>query len=114
MSDPHGKVEVMSHVTRAQRAEMVRAHAGIVTAWVAGDEEARSQQLASIVRDHAEAARGDILTFAGLMGKQVEAGAALSYTLVRMLAKRLNLSDAETQEAIAQAVAQVDDSAFPE
>lgn len=103
-----------NHVSRAQRAEMVRAHAGIVTAFVSGDEPARSQQLASIVQDHAQASAGDIGMFAGLMGKQVEAGAVVTYTVLRSLSKRLGLSDAETQEIIAQAVAQLDEGDFPE
>jgi hypothetical protein len=102
------------HVSRAARAEMTRAHAGIVTAFVAGDEKARTQQVASIVREHAQMAAGDPAAFAVLMGKQVEAGAVVTFTVLRSLSKRLGLSDAETQEIIAQAVAQVDESAFPE
>ncbi|WP_136024258.1 hypothetical protein [Microbacterium sp. K27] len=105
---------MMNHVSRFTRAEMTRAHAGLVTAFVAGDEDARSKQLASIVREHAVAAAGDTQAFAGLMAKQVEAGAAVTYTVLRSLAPRLGLTDAETQELIAQAVAQMDESAFPE
>ncbi|EYT59747.1 hypothetical protein D514_0111575 [Microbacterium sp. UCD-TDU] len=93
---------------------MTRAHAGIVTAFVAGDEKARTQQVASIVREHAQTAAGDPAVFAVLMGKQVEAGAVVTFTVLRSLSKRLGLSDAETQAIIAQAVAQVDESAFPE
>lgn len=105
---------MMNYVSRNARAEMTRAHAGLVTAIVAGDEQARSAQLASIVREHAVASAGDAPAFAMLMGKQVEAGALVTHTVLRMLARRLGMSDAETQEIIAQAVAQVDETAFPE
>lgn len=105
---------MMNHVPRAVRAEMTRAHAGLVTTFVAGDEAARSVQLTSIVREHATSAGRDASAFALLMAKQVEAGAVVTYTVLRSLAKRLGLSDEETQEIIAQAVAQVDETAFPE
>lgn len=93
---------------------MLRAHAGIVTALVAGDAQARDQQVKAIVVDHAEKSGGDMGLFAGRMGKQVEAGARVTQTVLRMLAKRLDLTDEETQAVIAQAIASIDDDLMPE
>lgn len=93
---------------------MFRAHAGLVTTLVAGDEHARSEQLKAIVQEHAEKSSGDLGEFAGRMGKQVEAGALVTHSVLRMLAKRLDLSDEETHTVIAQAIASVNESLFPE
>lgn len=92
---------------------MMRAHAGLVTTLVAGDEHGRYEQLKSIVREHAEDSGGDIGAFAGRMGKQVEAGALVTYSVLRLLAKRLGLSEGEAHAVIAQAIAGLDDEAFP-
>lgn len=102
------------HLSQADRSEMLRAHAGLVTTLVAGDERARREQLNAIVQEHAEQSNGDVGTFAGRMGKQVEGGALITHTILRMLAKRLELSDEETQVVIAQAIARVGDDMFPE
>lgn len=103
-----------SHVSRADRTEMLRAHAGLVTTMVAVDEVARNQQLRAIVREHAERSAGDVGTFSALMAKQVEAGALVTHSVLRLLARRLKMTDEETQEVIAQAFASVVDSDLPE
>lgn len=104
----------MTHISRSARAEMMRAHAGLVTTMVSGDENARDRQLAAIVAEHVQNADGNVGTFTGLMGKQVEAGAHVTFTVLRLLAKRLNMTAEETQATIAQAIAALDEDAFPE
>lgn len=102
-----------SHVSRADRTEMLRAHAGLVTTMVAVDEVARNHLLAAVVREHAEKSVGDVGAFTALMAKQVEAGALVTHSVLRMLARRLDLTDQETQEVIAQAIASVDEADLP-
>lgn len=93
---------------------MLRAHAGLVTAMVAKDEVVRTAQLKSIIQEHAERAAGDPVAFTGRMAKQIEAGVLITHMVLTSLAKRLDMTDAEAQEVIAQAISQVDDGAFPE
>lgn len=91
---------------------MLRAHAGIVTTMIAGDEKARLEQLKSIVQEHAERANGDAVAFTGRMAKQIEAGALITHMVLKSLAKRLDMTDTQAHEIVAQAIAQLDDDAF--
>lgn len=93
---------------------MLRAHAGLVTTMVAVDESARNQQLSAIVREHAAKSAGDMGTFTALMAKQIEAGAIVTHSVLRMLARRLNLTDEETQAVIAQAIAGLNEADLAE
>lgn len=115
MSVAAGRVEGMTlHFSRAERAEMLRSHAGIVTALVANDEEARRAQLRAIVLEHLEKAAGEPTELASRMAKQVEAGAHVTHAVLRLLSKRLNLSEEETHQVIAHAISQLEDEALPE
>lgn len=95
-------------LTKAERAEMIRAHAGLVTALVSKDADALEVQLKSIVREQSEASRGDVKAFAGRMAKQVEAGAIVTRHLLMSLAPRLDVTEAEAHALLASIYA--DDS----
>lgn len=92
-------------VPPADRSEMVRAFAGLLTAKVANDPRAADAQLKSIIRDQAEASGGDLEVFAVRMAKQVEAGAIVAWTILRSLAPRLGLTEFETQRVLAEVFA---------
>lgn len=96
------------HLSRHERAEMIRAHAGLVTAVVGKDPDALDGQLKSILREQSEASRGDVKAFAGRMAKQVEAGAIVTRHLLMSLAPRLDMTEAEAHEVFASIYA--DDS----
>lgn len=96
------------HLTKHERAEMIRAHAGLVTALVGNDPDALDRQLKSIVREQSEASQGDVKAFAGSMAKQVEAGAIVTRHLLMSLAPRLEMTEAEAHELFASIYA--DDS----
>lgn len=81
---------------------------------VALDEVARNNQLRAIVREHAEKSVGDVGAYTARMAKQVEAGALVTHSVLRMLARRLDLTDEQTQEVIAQAIASLDETDLPE
>ncbi|EZP26254.1 hypothetical protein [Microbacterium oleivorans] len=89
------------HLTKHERAAMIRAHAGLVTALLGKDPDALDGQLKSIVREQSEASRGDVKAFAGRMAKQVEAGAIVTRHLLMSLAPRLDMTEAEAQELLA-------------
>lgn len=89
------------HLTKHERAEMIRAHAGLVTALVGNDPDALDRQLKSIVREQSEASPGDVKAFAGRMAKQVEAGAIVTRHLLMSLAPRLEMTEAEAHELFA-------------
>jgi len=69
-------------VSAAERNEMLRSFAGLVTAKVSGDPEAVNLQLKAIMRDQAEASHGDLEAFAARMAKQVEAGAIVAWAIL--------------------------------
>jgi len=89
-------------VSAAERNEMLRSFAGLVTAKVSGDPEAVNLQLKAIMRDQAEASHGDLEAFAARMAKQVEAGAIVAWAILELLASRLGLSEAEAQRVLAE------------
>tara|TARA_R110002020_G_scaffold203551_5_gene407315 strand:- start:3201 stop:3530 length:330 start_codon:yes stop_codon:yes gene_type:complete len=89
------------HLTKHERAAMIRAHAGLVTALLGKDPDALDGQLKSIVREQSEASRGDVKAFAGRMAKQVEAGAIVTRHLLMSLAPRLDMTEAEAHELLA-------------
>ena len=101
------------HVSQAERSEMLRVHAGLLTTMIAGDEAARAAQLKSTVQDHGERSAGDPVAFTGRMVKQIEAGALITHMVFKSLAKRLDLTDAETNEIVAQAIARLEDDDLP-
>lgn len=115
MSDLAWIIDIMTryHLPQSDRGEMLRAHAGLVTTIVSDDADARADQLKSIVQEHLEKSHGDVGVFAARMAKQVEAGALITHSIMRMLSKRLNLSEQETQVIVAQAIGSVDDTEFP-
>ncbi len=96
------------HLTKHERAEMIRAHAGLVPALVGKDPDAVDGQLKSILREQSEASRGDVKAFAGRMAKQVEAGAIVTRHLLMSLAPRLDMTEAEAHGLFASIYA--DDS----
>lgn len=89
------------HLSKHERAEMMRAHAGLVTALIKKDNAALDGQLKAIVVEQSEASHGDVKAFAGRMGKQVEAGAIVTRHLLMSLAPRLELTEDEAQELFA-------------
>ena len=89
-------------ISAADRNEMLRTFAGLVTAKVAKDPEAVNLQLKAIIRDPAEASHGDLEAFATRMVKQVEAGAIVAWHILKSLAPRLGLSEAEAQQVLAE------------
>lgn len=97
-----------NHLTKSERAEMIRAHAGLVTALVSKDPDALDGQLKSILREQSEASRGDVTAFAGRMAKQVEAGAIVTRHLLMSLAPRLDMTEGDAHELFASIYA--DDS----
>lgn len=102
MSDPS------YHLSKHERAEMMRAHAGLVTALIAKDDDALDAQLKAILADHVAASNGVVKNFAGRMGKQVEAGALVTRHLLMSLAPRLGMSESETLQLIAETYASDD------
>lgn len=96
------------HLSKTERAEMIRAHAGLVTALVSKDPKAFEVQLMAIVREQSEASRGEVKVFAGRMAKQVEAGAIVTRHLLMSLAPRLDMTEAEAHALFASTYA--DDS----
>lgn len=93
---------------------MFRAHVGVVTALIANDEVAVDAQLRGIVEDQVQASGGDFSVFAARMAKQVEAGARTTRHILMSLAPRLGLTEAETQEIIAQVYSTGFEDALPE
>lgn len=92
-------------LTKTERAEMMRAQVGLVTALIAKDDEALDAQLRAILADHATASGGDVKVFSGRMAKQVEIGAVMSRHILMSLAPRLNMSEAEVNELFASTYA---------
>lgn len=84
------------------RNEMARLFAGLLTAKVAHDDDATTAQLNSILDEQWTASQGDVSTFGRRMVKQVEAGAAVAHALLRSLAARVGLTEAELQQLIAE------------
>lgn len=89
-------------ISAADRNEMLRTFAGLVTAKVAKDPEAVNLQLKAIIRDQAEASHGDLEAFATRMAKQVAAGAIVARAILKSLAPRRELSEAEAQRVWAE------------
>lgn len=86
-----------------ERAEMLRSHMGLVTALIDGSPEVWKSQIGSIVAEQAEAPRGDIAVLAGRMAKQIEAGARVTHGVIKLLAVRLGISEAEANRIVAEA-----------
>lgn len=84
---------------------MIQAAVGLLTAKIAGADELVQRQLADMVRDQVEASGGDLGVFAGRMAKQVEAASVVSWTLMKMLAPRLNLSQEELNQVLGEVAA---------
>lgn len=89
------------HLTKHERAEMIRAHAGLVTALVSKDADALDSQLKAILVEQSTASHGDVKAFAGRMAKQVEAGALVTRHLLMSLAPRLDMTESEAHELFA-------------
>jgi hypothetical protein len=90
-------------VPAGERAEMLRSHMGLVTALIDGAPEVWKSQIGSIVAEQADASRGDIAVFAGRMAKQIEAGARVTHGVIKLLASRLGISEAEANRIVAEA-----------
>ena len=67
------------------RAEMIRAHIGLMTAVLAGDDAARGAMIGEIIRSEGQPS-GDTATLVARLGKQIEAGAQVSVMLMKMVA----------------------------
>lgn len=90
------------HLSAADRTEMIRAHTGLVTALIDGDDRALRMQLRGLVDDQWQASGGDVDVFRRRMSKHIEAGARSTWHVMMSLAPRLGLTTAETQQIIAQ------------
>lgn len=93
------------HVSPVEREQMIQAAVGLITAKIAGADELVQRQLADIVRDQVEASSCDLSVFAGRMAKQVEAARVVSWTLIKMLAPRLNLSQEKLNQVLGEVAA---------
>lgn len=83
------------HASRDERAEMFRAHIGLVTALSDDDQDAITAQLKEMILDAATASNGDIGAFAGRMAKQAEAGARVTRHVILDFAQALGITEAE-------------------
>lgn len=90
------------NLSAGERAEMLRAFSGLVTARITGDNEAAAAQLRGIVVDQTHAALCDPAITVARLATQLEAGAVVTAGLTKMLAKRFDLSVDEAQQIIAQ------------
>lgn len=90
------------NLSAGERAEMLRAFSGLVTARIAGDNEAAASQLRSIVADQTHAALGNPAVAVARLAKQLEASAVVAAGITKMLAKRFDMSVDEAQQVIAQ------------
>ncbi|NYF18482.1 hypothetical protein HDC37_003346 [Microbacterium sp. AK009] len=98
----------MGDLSAHDRNEMLRAFAGLLTAKVADDPSATNAQLKFIVQEQVAASNGDAAILVARMAKQVEAGAVVAHTVLRMLSSRFGLTEAELQQALAEAISSED------
>ncbi|MGD8168550.1 hypothetical protein ACEXOS_015115 [Herbiconiux sp. P16] len=93
---------MMHDIPKDQLQEMLRASSGVVTALIANDPAAANAQALAIVAEQAELSAGDSEMLAFRMVKQLEASARITHQVIRSLAPRLGLTEAQTQEILAQ------------
>lgn len=92
--------------SKDERAEMLRAHTGIVTAFIQDDRSAIEAQAGGVLRDIVERSDGDTTWITLRLEKQLEAGAFATWQVVRMLAPRAGLTAEEVNRIMAEVYAE--------